>query len=151
MVPINPVKDVEESVKAEGRDVVRGDVFNDANFVQHPDLGDEGNGLEPETETPGHLPGRPAGVHDAGAYNCGRDECEQMREIVARFVVGLIGQKEVVTYGAEGLLVAHQVDDEAGRGNEEYLHRGVVERNEIHEQVHVARDENDQVNFLRLA
>ena len=74
LIPVNPVKDVEEPVQAQGRDIMRGDVLDDPNFVQHPDLRDEGNRLEPQTETPGHLPRRPAGVDNACGYDGGRQK-----------------------------------------------------------------------------
>ena len=42
-----------------------------------------------------------------------------------------------MTYCAEGLLVAHQVDYESCRCDEENLHQSVVQRDEVHEQVKV--------------
>ena len=151
MVAVDPVEDVEEAIQAKSGDIMRGDVLNDSDFVQHPDLRNEGNCLEPQAEAPGHLPGRPARVDDAGAHNRCRQEGQEMREVVARLVIGLQLSVDLVTYRAEGLLVAHQVDDESRRGDEENLHHGVVHRHVVHEEVHVPRGEDDQIQLLGLA
>ena len=60
VVSVDPVKDVEEAVEAESSDVVRGDVFDEADLVEHHYLRDECDGLEPETEAPHKFPGRPS-------------------------------------------------------------------------------------------
>ncbi len=46
------------------------------------------------------------------------------------------------TYSTEGLLVAHEVDHEGSGSDEEDLHEGVVQGNEVHEEVHVAQTEH---------
>lgn len=43
-----PVQDVEEAIESEAGHVVAGQVLNHAHLVQHHDLGNEGDGLEPE-------------------------------------------------------------------------------------------------------
>ena len=60
VVSVDPVKDVEEAVEAESSDVVRGDVFDEADLVEHHYLRDECDGLKPETEAPHEFPGRPS-------------------------------------------------------------------------------------------
>lgn len=45
------------------------------------------------------------------------------------------------TYCAEGFLVSHEVDDEGGGGDKEDLHEGVVEGDEVHEEVQVPHTE----------
>ena len=42
-----PVQDVEKSVEAEHCDVVRGQVLDDPNFIEHDDLGNEGERFKP--------------------------------------------------------------------------------------------------------
>jgi hypothetical protein len=59
-------------------------------------------------------------------------------------------EKGLGTYGAEGFLVAHEVDDEGGRGDEEDLHEGVVQRDEVHEEVEVPHAKYQQVQLLSL-
>lgn len=49
------------------------------------------------------------------------------------------------TYSAERFFVAHEVYDEGGGGYEEELHEGVVEGDEVHEQVQVPHAEDQQV------
>lgn len=43
---------------------MRSDVFDEANLVEHHDLWDKGDRLQPETEAPHELPRRPARVDD---------------------------------------------------------------------------------------
>ena len=66
IVAVDPVQDIEETIETEGRHVMRGYVLYHADFVQHYDLRDEGNGLEPETVRPDELPRSPAAVY----YQC---------------------------------------------------------------------------------
>ncbi len=60
VVSVDPVENVEESVEAKCRHIMRGYVLNQSNLVQHHDLRDEGDGLEPKTVAPHELPSRPA-------------------------------------------------------------------------------------------
>lgn len=46
------------------------------------------------------------------------------------------------TYRTERLPIAHEVDHEGSGRYEEELHQGVVEGDEVHEQVEVAQTEN---------
>lgn len=136
-----PVENVEEAVEAERGDVVAGQVLDDAHLVEHDDLGDEGDRLEPDREGPEPGPGRPPRVQDAGQHGSHRDQDLEVRELVAERVVG----------GAVGHLVLHEVDDERCGRDEEDLHRRVVDADEVHEEVRVAHQEHDQVDLLRLA
>lgn len=61
-----------------------------------------------------------------------------MRELVAKCVVG----------GAEGLLGSHKVNNQGSGGDEEDLHEGVVDADEVHEEVHVSHAEDQQIDFL---
>jgi len=65
LVSVDPIEDVEEAVETETGDIVAGEVLYCAHFVEHDDLGDEGDGFEPEGEAPGELPWGPSGVEDA--------------------------------------------------------------------------------------
>jgi hypothetical protein len=56
-----------------------------------------------------------------------------------------------VTYRAEWLLVAHEIDDEGGRGDEEDLHERVVQADEVHKEVQVPNAKDYQVQLLSLA
>lgn len=49
----------------------------------------------------------------------------------------------IETYSAVWFLVSHQIDGEGSSTDEEDFHAGVVERNEVHEEVQVsyAKDE----------
>lgn len=55
------------------------------------------------------------------------------------------------TYGAIWFLEPHHVNNICRWKDEEYLHAGVVYRDEVHEQVNVSHEEHNQVNFLCFA
>mgnify|MGYP006891258050 CR=1 FL=1 len=57
---VDPVQDVEESVKSESSHVVRSDVFNDTDFVQHNDLRNKSKTFKPETVAPCKFPRSPS-------------------------------------------------------------------------------------------
>lgn len=44
---VNPVENVEESVKTECSHVVRGDVLHNSDFIEHNDLWDESETFKP--------------------------------------------------------------------------------------------------------
>lgn len=60
VVSVYPIENVEESVETKCGNVMRGDVFNEANLVEHYDLRDKCDCLEPQTEAPHELPRRPS-------------------------------------------------------------------------------------------
>lgn len=63
-----PVEYVEESVQAECGYVVAGDVLDEADLVEHDDLGDEGDRLQPQRVAPYELPRVPTAVHHQGQH-----------------------------------------------------------------------------------
>jgi len=80
-------------------------------------------------------------LDDASKHQGCWQEHFEMREIIAHRVVG----------GAVGFLESHQEDYEGSGTDEEDLHHGVVDRNEVHKQVHVTHQEHNQVDFLSFA
>ena len=64
-----------------------------------------------------------------------------MRELVSKGIICC----------AERQLVAHKVNYCRRRRNEENLHASVIDADEVHEQVHIAHTEHEQVDLLRLA
>jgi hypothetical protein len=149
---------------------VRGNVLNESDLVQHHDLGDEGDGLEPEGVAPHELPGRPPAIDDQRRHEGCGEEYHVVREVVADGIIGLqqelmIRKKSMTnsdrytsrragwvrTYRTVGLLVSHQVDYEGGGTDEEDLHEGVVQTDIVHEKVQVPHTEDDQIHFLSLA
>ena len=89
VVSVYPIENVEESVESECGDIVRRDVFDEPDLVEHDDLWDEGDCLEPETEAPYEFPRRPARVDDCCEDQGSRQEHLQVREVVAQGVVRL--------------------------------------------------------------
>lgn len=57
-VPPEPVGDVQAAVDSKGEEVVRGDSLGFAGALEHEELGQDGNGLEPDAEGPEDLIGR---------------------------------------------------------------------------------------------
>ena len=89
VVSVYPIENVEESVESECGDIVRGDVFDEPDLVEHDDLGNERDGLEPETEAPDELPRRPARVYDPREHQGSRQQHLQVGEVVTQGVVSL--------------------------------------------------------------
>ena len=92
---VYPVEDVEEPVKSESGNVMRGDVFDEADLVEHDYLRDECDRLQPQTVAPYELPGGPPRVNDQCKYESGREQHLQVREIVAKGIVSLKGISHV--------------------------------------------------------
>jgi hypothetical protein len=68
---------------------VGGNVLNESNLIQHHDLGDEGDGFEPEGVAPHELPGRPSAIYDQSRHEGSRKEHNVVREVIADGIVGL--------------------------------------------------------------
>ena len=87
---------------------MRGDVFDQSDFVEHYYLRYKCDCLEPQTEAPHEFPRGPARIHHTRDHQCGRQQYFQMWEVVTQGVVGR----------AERFFIAHQVDDEGSRRDE---------------------------------
>jgi hypothetical protein len=82
-----------------------------------------------------------------------------MREVVSQSVISLSYVRLIIpsklsdksTYCAEWFFISHKIDDEGSRGDEENFHKGIVERNVVHEEIKVTHTKHDQVQFLSLA
>jgi len=92
---VDPVEDVEEAVETEGRHVMRRDVLDNSNLIEHPNLRDEGKRLEPKREAPGQFPRSPARVDNSGEDDGSRREGKKMREVITSLVVSLKNSKMV--------------------------------------------------------
>lgn len=68
---------------------MRGNVLNESDLVQHHDLWDEGDGLEPEGVAPHELPGRPPAIDDQCRHEGCGEEHHVVREVVADGIIGL--------------------------------------------------------------
>lgn len=56
----------------------------------------------------------------------------------AKLLSGRIYPESKDSYSAERFFIAHQVNDEGRRRNEEYFHERVVQTNEVHEEVEIS-------------
>lgn len=141
VVPVYPVENVEEPVEAECCHVVRGNILNQSDLVQHHYLRDECDRLQPQTVAPDKLPGRPPAINNQCQHEGSWDQDLKVGEIIAQCVISLSKVIKIIAYCAVGLLISHEVDDEGGGGNEEYFHECVVQGDEVHEEVQVPHTE----------
>ena len=68
---------------------MRGNVLNESDLIQHHDLGDEGDGFEPEGVAPHELPGRPTAINDQSRHESSRKQHHVVREVIADGIIGL--------------------------------------------------------------
>ena len=112
-IPVNPVGDVQGTVDTQGKEVVSRNRLGLAGALQHEQLRQDGDALEPNRKGPHNLP---------EVVLVGQQDGENRRE----------SQKVLHPEGVEprvvGRLVGadHQVDDVSGGGDEEDLEDEVV-------------------------
>lgn len=66
-----------------------GNVLNESDLIQHHDLGDKGDGFEPEGVAPHELPGRPPTINDQGRHEGCWKQHHVMGEVIADGIIGL--------------------------------------------------------------
>ena len=59
-----PIQNVEETVQPEASHIMGGNVLDHSDLVEHDNLGDEGDGFQPETVAPHEFPRVPPTVDD---------------------------------------------------------------------------------------
>lgn len=69
-----------------------GDVFDESDFIEHHDLGDEGYCLQPQTVAPHELPASPAAVDNQSHHQSRRQQHHEVREVVSDRIVSLLGR-----------------------------------------------------------
>ena len=79
-----------------------GEVLNHSDLVEHNDLGDKRESLEPQRVAPSELPRCPASLHNARQHESSGQQDHEVWERVAEGVIGHL----------KGLTNTHQVDDE---------------------------------------
>jgi len=138
VVPVDPVEDVETSVGAESEEIVASDGLCLAGLAHHEQLGKDCNGLKVDGEGPEDLhSGELVVQHQSQQRHRGNQELDPEGVVIA--VVGCLE------------LNVHQVDGCGRRGDEEDLHTGIVQRDEVGEQVKVPGHKNDEEKNLRFA
>ena len=89
VISIDPVENVEESVESQSCNVMRGNVLNESDLVEHHNLRDKCNGFKPQRVAPHELPSIPAAVYNqSGHKSCGEENFE-VREVIAHWIVSL--------------------------------------------------------------
>lgn len=113
-VTVDPVGDVQGTVDTEGSEVVGSDGLGLASTLEHEELGQDGDGLEPDGEGPEDLPeGVVVGEDDGQGGGASKQVLDAERVLIG-VIGGLVGGR-------------HQVDDVALGGNEENLEDQVPE------------------------
>lgn len=135
IVSVDPVEDVESSVRSEGEEIVRSDGLSLAGFRDHKQLGKDSDGLQVDRESPQDFHRGEFVVQDQGQNRSGTEEKFNPKSVVVMIVGGLE-------------LEIHEIDGADGGGEEEDFHRGVVEGDEIRDQVQIAGDEDDSEEDL---
>lgn len=133
-IPVQPVGNVERSIRSERKDVVCGDRLCLACPLQHEELRQDGHSLEVDAE-------RPHDLHKVEMVV--EEQCQN--EARAHEILQLDRVDSRIVRRSEPDL--HQVQDIDRRTDEEDLHQETVERSFM-KQVHVARHKDDRVEQL---
>ncbi len=113
-VAVDPVGNVEGAVAAEGKEIVGGDGLGLAGALQHEELGQDGNGLEPDGKGPEHLHNSVADGEDESHESGAAEEILDLESVDVGVVGGLVR-------------IGHEVDDVALGADEEDLEDKVVQ------------------------
>lgn len=138
IVPVDPVENVEAPIAAQREQVVAGDGLRLAGLAHHEELGQNGHTLQVDGEGPEDFHRAELMVQDQGQQGAGTQQELNPESIMVAVVGGLE-------------LDIHQVDG-GGRGaDKEDLHDGVVDGDEVGDEVQVAGHEHNEEEDLRLA
>jgi len=129
VVSVDPVEDVEGTVRSQCEQVVRGDGLRFTRLRDHEELWKDGDRLEVDGEGPQHLHHRHAVVHQHRQTG-NRNDDELDAECV---VVGIVGASK---------LEEDEVTGGKGCNNEDAFHHRVVHRDERGGQVQVPGQEH---------
>ena len=135
---VDPVENVESAVGAEREEIVAGDGLGLAGLGDHEELGQDGDTLQVDGEGPEDLHHAELVVEQHGEERGGAEEEFHAEGVV----IAVIRRLE---------LEVHEVDGGGGAGDEEHLHDGVVDADEVGDEIQVAGDEHDQEEDLALA
>ena len=86
---VHPVQNVQKSIEAQASNVVGSNVLDDSDFVEHDNLWEKSEGLEPKGERPSQFPSGPSRLNEASEDHSRWQEYFQVREIIAHGVVSL--------------------------------------------------------------
>mmetsp|Transcript_10720 Transcript_10720/g.32762 ORF Transcript_10720/g.32762 Transcript_10720/m.32762 type:complete len:323 (-) Transcript_10720:113-1081(-) len=138
-ISVDPVQDVERPVEAEQEHVVSGQVVHILRPLQQHELGQDGHGLQVDGKRPQDLEEGEPSVDDQGEDGARHDQ-EEVPEGIVVLVIRLLHSP----------VPLHVPDDHRAGGYVNHLEDGVVERVKVPEEVQVPRDENSEVELLRL-
>jgi len=138
IVSVGPVEDVESPVGPEGEKVVRGDRFGLSSLADHEQLGQNGDGLQVNGKGPQYFHDVERMINHQRNQRRGNQEKLYSESVMIAVVGGFEFEQ-------------HEIDGPVRGSDEEDLHDGVVNRDEVGQQVQVARRENEREQDLRLA
>lgn len=138
VVSVCPVEDVQSPVGSESEEVVGSDRFGLSGLADHEQLGQDRDAFQVDREGPQDLHWIERVVDDQG-NECRRDQQEFYSECVMIAVIGCLEFDK------------HEIDGSKGSGDEKDLHGGVVQRDEVGQQIQISRREDNRKQDLRLA
>lgn len=138
VVSVDPVEQVQRTVRSEGKQVVAGDAFRLARFADQEQLRQDGHRLQIDRERPQNLQRGKRGV-------------DQQRQHEARNQQELDAERVVVVVVRGLKLDVHHVQSGHRRHDKDQLHNRVVHAHERRHQVQIAGNVHDREQNLRLA
>lgn len=138
VVSVDPVQQVQRTVRSEGKQIVAGDALRLARFADQEQLRQDGHRLQVDRERPQHLQRGERGMNQQRQH-----EARNQQELDAERVM------VVVVRGLK--LDVHQVQSGHRRHDKDQLHHRVVHAHERRHQVQVAGNVHDREQYLRLA
>lgn len=138
VVPVDPVENVETSVRAKGKQVVAGDRLSLASLGYHEQLGQDSNRFQVDREGPQNFHNREFMVEDKSQKSAGAKQKLNPEGVMVTIIGGLE-------------LDIHQIHSGRGGGHEEQFHRCVVQGDKVGEKVQVAGHKHNQEKDLRFA
>lgn len=138
VVPVDPVENIQSTVRTQSEQVVTGNTFRFARFADEEQLRQDGHRFQVDRERPQHFQRSEAGMDQQGQY-----EARQQQELNAeRIVIVVVGRLE---------LDVHHVEGGKRGGDEHQLHHRVVQANVRCHQIQIAADIDHGEQNLRLA
>ena len=153
IVSVDPVDDVKSSVRAEGKQVVRGYGLSLSSLGHHEQLGQNGDRLQVNAESPQDFHHTEFMVQQKRQQDGGSQkelDPRKKNQSDSNIVFQPKNQPESVVVVVVGgfKLEEHQVNGADRRNQKEDLHRSVVNRDEIGKQIQVASHKDNREQDL---
>jgi len=138
IVSVSPVENVQSPVSTESEEVMGSNRFSLSGLANHEQLRQDRDGFHVNREGPQDLH-RVERVVDNQGNQGRRDQQEFYSECVMIAVIGGLEFDE------------HEINGSVGSGDKKDLHDGIVNRDEVSQQIQISRREDKRKQDLRLA